>query len=278
MQIFKTKKTLSKKLNEIRNNKKIGFVPTMGSLHEGHISLIKESLKTCDITICSIFINPTQFNNTNDFQNYPKSLNEDLIKLKKNNCDIAYTPDVDDLYAENETSKEYNFGNITKVMEGKYRPGHFNGVATVVEKFFHIIKPKKAFFGEKDLQQLQIIKKLVNQKKINIDIIGMPTIRQKNGLAKSSRNKLLSAEEKKEAAAIYQSLLYSKNNINIGIPALKKYITKEINSKKNIKIEYVEFVELKNMNKIKKFNNKITCAICVAAYINKIRLIDNIIL
>jgi len=278
MQIFKTKRLLSKELDKIGNHKQVGFIPTMGCLHEGHISLIKESLKICDVTICSIFINPTQFNNTNDFQNYPTSLKEDLIKLEEINCDIVYAPDTNDLYGQNETGKEYMFGDVTKIMEGKYRPGHFNGVATIVEKLFHIINPQKSFFGEKDLQQLQIIKKLVNQKKLNIDVIGMPTIREKNGLAKSSRNQLLSEKEKKEAAVIYRSLLYCKKNMHLGIPTLKKHITKKLNSNKNINLEYIEFVEPEYMKKIKRFDNNKSNAICIAAYINNIRLIDNIIL
>ena len=278
MQIFKTKRLLSKELDKIRGHKKIGIIPTMGCLHKGHISLIKESLKICDVTICTIFINPTQFNNINDFQNYPTSLKEDLIKLEEINCDIIYAPDTNDLYSQNETVKEYMFGDITKIMEGKYRPGHFNGVATIVEKLFHIINPQKAFFGEKDLQQLQIIKKLVNQKNLNIDVIGMPTIRENNGLAKSSRNQLLSEKEKKEASLIYKSLLYCKENMHLGIHTLKKHITKQINSNKYINLEYIEFVETKDMKRIERFDNNKSNAICIAAYVNEIRLIDNIIL
>jgi pantoate--beta-alanine ligase len=278
MQIFKTKRLLSKELDKIRGHKKIGVIPTMGCLHKGHISLIKESLKICDVTICSIFINPTQFNNITDFQNYPTSLKEDLIKLEEINCDIIYAPDTNDLYDQNETVKEYMFGDITKIMEGKYRPGHFNGVATIVEKLFHIINPQKAFFGEKDLQQLQIIKKLVNQKKLNIDVIGMPTIREKNGLAKSSRNQLLSEKEKKEATLIYRSLLYCKENMHLGIHKLKKHVKKQINSNKYINLEYIEFVETKDMKRIEKFDYNKSNAICIAAYVNEIRLIDNIIL
>ena len=278
MQIFKTKRLLSKELDKIRGHKKIGVIPTMGCLHKGHISLIKESLKICDVTICTIFINPTQFNNITDFQNYPTSLKEDLIKLEEINCDIIYAPDTNDLYDQNETVKEYMFGDITKIMEGKYRPGHFNGVATIVEKLFHIINPQKAFFGEKDLQQLQIIKKLVNQKKLNIDVIGMPTIREKNGLAKSSRNQLLSEKEKKEATLIYRSLLYCKENMHLGIHKLKKHVKKQINSNKYINLEYIEFVETKDMKRIEKFDYNKSNAICIAAYVNEIRLIDNIIL
>jgi pantoate--beta-alanine ligase len=278
MQIFKTKRLLSKELDKIRGHKKIGVIPTMGCLHKGHISLIKESLKICDVTICTIFINPTQFNNITDFQNYPTSLKEDLIKLEEINCDIIYAPDTNDLYDQNETVKEYMFGDITKIMEGKYRPGHFNGVATIVEKLFHIINPQKAFFGEKDLQQLQIVKKLVNQKKLNIDVIGLPTIREKNGLAKSSRNQLLSEKEKKEATLIYRSLLYCKENMHLGIHKLKKNVTKQINSNKHINLEYIEFVETKDMKRIEKFDDNKSNAICIAAYVNEIRLIDNIIL
>ena len=175
---FFDKKSLTKYLTTIRKNKSIGFVPTMGALHEGHIALIKNSKQESDITVCSIFINPTQFNNNTDFINYPKNTDKDLSLLKKNNCDIVYIPKVEDLYIKSEEPKTYDFNGLETVMEGKHRPGHFNGVATIVEKLFNIIKPEKAFFGEKDLQQLQIVKKLVKKIKGNTIIKSIPTVRE----------------------------------------------------------------------------------------------------
>ena len=256
----------------------IGFVPTMGALHEGHIALIKNSKQESDITVCSIFINPTQFNNNNDFINYPKNTDKDLSLLKKNNCDIVYIPKVEDLYTKSEEPKTYNFNGLEIVMEGKHRPGHFNGVATIVEKLFNIIKPEKAFFGEKDLQQLQIVKELVKKMKANTIIKSIPTVRELSGLAKSSRNALLTQAQKEEASVIYKTLLYCKQNKQIPLKELKKYAADKIIGNKSVKLEYIEFVNLETMRPIKSWKKVNKNAICIAAYINKVRLIDNIIL
>lgn len=278
MQRFTNKTELIDYLSKIAKKKTIGFVPTMGALHQGHLSLIKESNNRCDLTICSIFINPTQFNNPEDLARYPNTLEEDLLLLKKTNCDIVYSPKVSDLYINGEGAKKFNFGDITTLMEGEYRPGHFNGVATIVEKFFRIIKPTKAFFGQKDLQQLQVVKALAKQMKTYIEIIGIPTVREKNGLAKSSRNKLLSSTEKENASIIYNCLLYCKNNKKKGIKTLKKYVHKIFNSNTNIALEYIEFVNLETMEVIQDWEEENKNAICIAAYISGVRLIDNIIL
>lgn len=275
---FFDKKSLTKHLTNIRKNKSIGFVPTMGALHEGHIALIKNSKQESDITVCSIFINPTQFNNNNDFINYPKNTDKDLSLLKKNNCDIVYIPKVEDLYTKSEDSKTYNFNGLETVMEGKHRPGHFNGVATIVEKLFNIIKPEKAFFGEKDLQQLQIVKELVKKMKANTIIKSIPTVRELSGLAKSSRNELLTQAQKEEASVIYKTLLYCKQNKQIPIKELKKHAIDKIIGNKSVKLEYIEFVNLETMQPIKSWKGVNKNAICIAAYINKVRLIDNIIL
>ena len=278
MQIFTTKNKLVHYLKKLEKKQIIGFAPTMGALHEGHTSLIKESNKECDVTICSIFINPTQFNSPKDLANYPNTLNKDLALLKKVNCDIVYAPKVSDLYKKNEVAKNYSFGNMANLMEGIHRPGHFNGMATIVEKFFKIIKPSKAFFGEKDIQQLQIVKALVKQMQTSIEIINVPTIREKNGLAKSSRNKLLSISDKKHASFIYSCLLYCRSNKTKGIRTLKKDISSLINSNKNIKLEYFEFVDLETMQRIEDWGKENKNAICIAAYVAGVRLIDNIIL
>ena len=278
MQIFKEKKKLINHLSRLPKNTSIGFAPTMGALHKGHMSLIQKSNHLCDITICSIFINPTQFNNQEDFINYPKDLDSDIFKLKKNGCDIAYIPEVNDLYEKNEKLKEFHFGKIGRIMEGKYRSGHFNGVANIVDKLFNIIKPQKAFFGQKDLQQLQIIKTLVCQTKKNIEITPVNTVREKNGLAKSSRNKLLNNQNKKTASIIYQCLKYCKENKQKGIKILKENVLKKMENEPNIKVEYLEFVSINSLEKIKKWENENESAICIAAYVANVRLIDNIIL
>jgi len=192
MIIFKEKKKLADYIASKINSHTIGLTATMGALHEGHISLIKESKKKCDISICSIFINPKQFNNLNDFIKYPKTTESDLKLLEESKCDIVYMPKSEDLYEKNEKTIKYEFNNLEKYLEGKYRPNHFNGVAMIIEKLFKLIRPTHAFFGEKDLQQLLIIKQLVKKNRMDIRIIGCPTIRDNKGLAMSSRNTLLS--------------------------------------------------------------------------------------
>ena len=278
MQYFTTKTELAAYLSKITKEKTIGFVPTMGALHQGHLSLIEESNKKCEITICSIFVNPTQFNNAIDLANYPNTINADLEKLEDLACDIVYAPTIEDLYKKGEKVKEFDFGSLAASMEGEFRPGHFIGMATIVEKFFNIIQPTIAFFGQKDLQQLQIVKDLVKQMKLAIKIEGTPTIREENGLAKSSRNKLLSESAKKEAALIYSCLYYCKNNKKKGITELKHYIQNQFEQHKNLKLEYAEIVALNTMQPIEGWQRENENAICIAAYHSGVRLIDNIIL
>ncbi len=278
MQIFKQKKYLQKHLRTITKGKSIGFVATMGSLHSGHLSLINSSKSICCITVCSIFINPTQFNNFNDYKNYPKDYNNDISLLKNIACDILYIPQVIDIYEEKIESRKYNLGKVAENLEGKYRPGHFDGVATVVEKLFDIVNPNIAFFGEKDLQQLQVVKKLVSITNRKLDIVGVKTTREPNGLAKSSRNKLLSKEHIKEASIIFKCLEYCKFNMHLSIKKLKLYIKNQFLLNQNVQLEYIEFVELNTFDKIKEWGGEKTNAVCIAAYINNVRLIDNIIL
>ena len=264
-------------LNEaLYSHSNLGFVPTMGSLHEGHISLIKKSMKECKKTLVSIFVNPTQFNNKKDFANYPKTLSQDIKLLKKSLCDILYCPDVDDVY-ERIITNTYNFNGLTQFMEGVFRPGHFNGMATVVEKLLNIIKPDVAFFGQKDLQQLQIVKKLVAQMNCKTKIVGVNTYREKNGLAKSSRNKLLTTEQKRLASNIFKSLVYCKENKHLSIKNLKNFVQTNL-EKHKIELEYVEFVEIQSMTPVGSLSKGKKIAICIAAYLDDVRLIDNIIL
>ena len=278
MQDFTTKTELVAYLSKITKEKTIGFIPTMGALHQGHLSLIEESNKKCDISACSIFVNPTQFNNAKDLANYPNPLQADLEQLEQLGCDIVYAPTTTDVYQKGEKSKTFDFGSLAISMEGKFRPGHFNGMATVVEKFFNIINPTIAFFGQKDLQQLQIVKALVQQMKSTIKIEGVPTIREKNGLAKSSRNELLSKSGEKEATLIYKCLSYCKNNKEKGITELKSHIQHQFEKQENLKLEYAEFVPLNTMQPVKEWQGKNKTAICIAAYVSGVRLIDNIIL
>lgn len=278
MQIFKEKKYLQKHLRTITKGKSIGFVATMGSLHSGHLSLISSSQSMCCVTVCSIFINPTQFNDFNDYRNYPKDYNNDISLLKNMACDILYIPKVKDIYEKKIESRKYDLGKVAENLEGKYRPGHFDGVATVVDKLFDIVNPNIAFFGEKDLQQLQVVKKLVSITNRKIDIVGVKTTRESNGLAKSSRNKLLSKEHIKEASIIFECLEYCKFNMHLNIKKLKLYIENQFLQNQKIQLEYIEFVELNTFNQIKEWGDEKTNAVCIAAYINNVRLIDNIIL
>ena len=278
MLLFKKKIALQKYLRKISKKDSIGFVPTMGAIHEGHLHLIKCSKKTTSITVCSIFVNPTQFNNQKDFNSYPKTLDLDIHKLKGVNCDILYAPDVSDLYLKNEKVKNYDFKTLAQKMEGKYRPGHFNGVATVVEKLLKIVDPDKTFFGQKDLQQTIIVRRLVKDLNIRTEVVMKETIREKNMLAKSSRNKHLTNEEKEKASIIYKILKYCKKNKVLGIKKLKEISIKKIEEVPSIKLEYIEFVETNTMLPINKWKKENTNAVCVAAWIRSIRLIDNIIL
>lgn len=278
MKIFKTKLKLLQFISVFKNERSIGFVPTMGALHRGHMQLIKKSKEECDITICSIFINPTQFNNTDDYNNYPKTLNQDIKKLIAAGCDAVYAPKIDDIYADGEKAKRFDFGALGSNMEGKFRPGHFNGMATIVEKLFNIINPTKAYFGQKDLQQLQIVKSLVKQINSKIEVIGVQTVREDNGLAISSRNKHLSQSDKNNASLIYKCLLHCFANKQKGIDNLKSYVKDQFKKQNKLKLEYIEVTRLNNLMPIKKWGGENENAICIAAYINSIRLIDNIIL
>lgn len=278
MKVFTKKKLLIEFLSNQKKDIKIGFVPTMGALHEGHTSLILTSKKKCDITICSIFVNPTQFNDKSDYKNYPIDIKSDLKKLNEIECDIVYTPKSSDLYSKNEIAKKYNFNGLEKKLEGEYRPGHFNGVATIVEKLFNIIQPNYAFFGEKDLQQLFIIKKLVEIKKIKTKIIGCPTIREKSGLAKSSRNQLLSKADLKKSSNINEQLLYTKENYKRKSFKEIKDSVKHNLKNLNFEIDYFEFIDMKNLEIHKRKLKGVQYAVCIAVVVSKIRLIDNIIL
>ena len=216
MLIFETQLALIEHLNVNSDSKTtIGFVPTMGALHQGHLSLVEKSLLNNDLTIVSIFVNPTQFNNPEDLKKYPRNLESDIDKLQTVGEDIiVYAPTVDDIYEGNTVSKSFNFDGLENQMEGKFRPGHFEGVGTIVKRLFEIVKPTHAYFGEKDFQQLQIIKKLVEKENFPITIVGCPILREVNGLAMSSRNERLSPNERNAAAIIYHTLLEVKHKFS----------------------------------------------------------------
>lgn len=278
MKVLNTKNELISLLNTYKSKgKKIGFVPTMGALHEGHLSLVKESKNYSDITVVSIFVNPTQFNDPEDLKRYPRTLNEDIELLKTVDCDVVFAPSVEEIYPEPDTRK-FDFGYLESVMEGAKRPGHFNGVGQVVSRLFDIVKPQKAFFGMKDFQQIAIIKTMVKQLQYDIEIIPCPIIREENGLAKSSRNTLLDENHKKSAPHIYATLKAAKDLTHqMKVSELKKWITDEINQDPYLETEYVEIVDDTTLKIIEDWSQQGRKVACVAVYAGKIRLIDNIV-
>lgn len=278
MKIFKLKSDLQSYLESIREEKILSFVPTMGALHLGHMSLIEAAKHKSDIVICSIFVNPTQFNNPADLLKYPRNNEVDIKILEDLDCDILYLPEVIDLYNNNEKAKAFNFNGLDKFMEGSGRSGHFDGVATIIEKLFRIVKPNIAFFGLKDLQQLQIIKHVTMQLCLPIEIIGVETKREESGLAMSSRNSLLSEQEKGKSMLISETLNFIKDNSTIlSIDELMKQSIKKFKNQNVLDLEYLEIVSLNTLQPISKLGNKNTNAACIAASISSVRLIDNII-
>lgn len=257
--------------------KQVGFVPTMGALHAGHESLILASKKQNDLTICSIYVNPTQFNNPEDLKKYPRTLPEDIEKLEKIACDIIFIPSNEEIYPKN-PSLTFNFGNLESVMEGKFRQGHFNGVATVVSKLFHIIKPNRTYFGQKDLQQTQIISLLIKDLSFGIELICCPTLREKDGLAMSSRNLRLNPQHRNIAPRIYQAMLlaqelvFSQKDINFAKKQAIDFLSQEI----NFVLDYFEIVDCQTLGEINEQTEEI--AICVAAFLGGVRLIDNLLI
>jgi len=276
MYVFKTSKEILGFLN--KTNKSIGLVPTMGSLHLGHKSLIKKALIENEIVIVSIFVNPTQFDNKDDLINYPRNIKSDVEKIKKLDSKIIiYSPLIKDLYVDNISVKDFNFGFIGNELEGHFRKNHFNSVATIVEKLFNLFKPNRAYFGEKDYQQILIIKTLILKSNLNVELTSCPTVRDHDGLALSSRNNLLSAKERKIAPIIYKTLLNVKNKIkNEQIESVIFKIENEFESTPSLKLEYLEIREALSLKPVKKINKEKKYRAFISARIGKIRLIDNI--
>ena len=261
------------------NKRSLGFVPTMGALHEGHASLIKKSLSQNALSICSIFVNPAQFNNKTDFKNYPKSLDKDLKLLKKIGCDIVFTPLKETIYPNGFPSSVFDFGVLDKVMEGAKRPGHFNGVAMVVSRLFEIIKPQRAYFGEKDFQQLAIIKSLTAQKFKDIEIIPCSTLREKDGLAMSSRNLLLNKRYRAAAPRIYERLLAAQKRAkNSSVSELKSWVINSFKRDEDLVLEYFEITDAKSLKKSTCWSDFPKHIACLAVFAGTTRLIDNILL
>jgi len=276
MKVLKSKKTLIDYIERQREmGKKIGFAPTMGALHQGHLSLYKAAKKENDEVISSIFVNPTQFNNPDDFQKYPKTLEKDLELLEKAGVDAVYVPNVEEMYPDGLNSKKYDFDGLENEMEGKYRPGHFDGVGTIVEELFRQVQPHNAYFGEKDYQQLAIIKKMVEKTKLPVKIHEVPTLREEDGLAMSSRNVRLTETQRKEATIIYETLVKVKEWFKVLSVEEIKLRVLEIFRNSNFELEYFVIADEKTLKEANAIDENKEYRAFIVAYADTVRLIDN---
>jgi pantoate--beta-alanine ligase len=279
MHIFSKKVDLNKYLKDNNLDKSsVGFVPTMGALHAGHLSLLEKSTQNNVTTVISIFVNPTQFNNAEDLEKYPRTLENDVEKIKTISDKIlVYAPTVDDIYEGKTKSEHYNFDGLENQMEGKFRPGHFDGVGTVVKRLFEIVKPTNAYFGEKDFQQLQVVKKLVEKEKIPLKIIGCQVFREPNGLAMSSRNERLSVEEKEKAAIIFKTLHNAKTLFGTkSAKQVSDFVSKTFQNHPIFELEYFEIADEATLLPCVRKNKNKKYRAFIAVFVNKIRLIDTI--
>lgn len=277
MKVIRTISELQQELSAQRAAaKSLGFVPTMGALHQGHASLVKRSVAENDVTIVSVFVNPTQFNDKNDLKNYPRDLQADCVLLEAIGADVVFAPEVEEMYPEPDT-RVFSFAPLDTVMEGGCRPGHFNGVAQIVSKLFYAVAPDKAYFGEKDFQQLAIIREMVRQLDIKVEIIGCPIVREADGLALSSRNMLLSAEERERALTISRTLFASIDYAaSHTLAQTKSFVEEAINATDGLQLEYFQIVDGNTLQEVTEWGDSDYLVGCIALFCGKIRLIDNI--
>ncbi|MCK8524214.1 pantoate--beta-alanine ligase [Aquimarina sp. D1M17] len=263
-----------------KQGKTIGFVPTMGALHQGHLALVERAIQENDVAVVSIFVNPTQFNNSEDLVNYPRTLEADVELLSKLSEDIiVFAPSPVEVYGDHMNSISYDFGGIENEMEGKYRPGHFDGVGTVLKHFFTIVSPTRAYFGEKDFQQLQIVKKLVEIEKMTVEIIGCPIFREASGLALSSRNKRLNKDQLQASPLIYKVLKRVHKDFGIkNVIELNEWVSQQFENNKELELEYFEIAKVSDLRSITQKQNDTKYRAFIAVFAGKIRLIDNIAL
>ena len=280
MKVINKTSDLQAIIEQFKNDgKSIGLVPTMGALHKGHLSLVKNSISNNDITVVSIFVNPTQFNNPNDLASYPRTVDKDLELLQTIGCDIVFAPEADDIYSKSETDSrfEFDFEGLDKVMEGKFRPGHFNGVVQIVSRLFYIVHPDRAYFGEKDFQQLAIIRLMTRRYNLPIEIVPCPIVREDSGLALSSRNSLLKDNEKQVASHIYAVLNESRQFVpQTEVEELKQCVIAAIEQKPELKVEYFDIVDGHTLKSIGKWDECDYVVGCITVFCGNVRLIDNI--
>ncbi|MFV0269634.1 MAG: pantoate--beta-alanine ligase [Draconibacterium sp.] len=277
MKLVRTVEDLQKELKKAGHEQSPGFVPTMGALHLGHLSLVKQAVAENKVVVVSIFVNPTQFNDPKDLERYPRTLEADLTLLEPTGCSIVFAPAVNEIYPEKDTRK-FNFGDLEKVMEGRFRPGHFNGVAQVVSRLFELVRPAKAYFGLKDFQQLAIIKNMVKQLQLPVEIVPCAIVREPGGLAMSSRNELLTSEQRENAVAISKTLFKAKElRGQKNVRELAEWVISEVNNNPFLEVEYFEIVDDEQVQPVKSWDDNSIKVGCIAVYCGKIRLIDNIV-
>jgi len=278
MKLCATKEELGAYISDIRNQGlSIGFVPTMGALHNGHLSLIKKARQENDRVVCSIFVNPLQFNNPDDLKKYPRTLAEDLAILEPAGCDVVFSPTAEEMYPD-EVSEKYTFNHLDKVMEGKFRPGHFDGVAVVVNRLFQMVMPHRAYFGLKDFQQIAIVKSMMRQTNSPVELIPCPIIREADGLAMSSRNVRLSAEGRKLAPFIFETLQWGKQQIRSASPVeVTRMVLDRFKLHPEFEPEYFEIVDTETLMPVETFELSNPPVACIAVWLDQVRLIDNLV-
>ena len=277
MIVYRTRTDLTGHLALLQNEgKTIGLVPTMGALHQGHMSLVEKAKAENDIVVVTIFVNPAQFNDLSDLDHYPSTLDQDLELIRQLEADLVFVPSVKEMYPEEDT-QTFDLGSLDKVMEGKQRKGHFNGVAQIVSKLFLLIRPQRAYFGQKDFQQLVIIRRLVEILELNLTIVPCPIIREKDGLAMSSRNTRLSKEERKLAPFIYETLVQAREKMEDMTPSqVKEWVTLQFKKQSELNLEYFDIVEDKALMPIYEWDEKLNKVACLAVQLGGMRLIDNL--
>ncbi|GAB3709667.1 pantoate--beta-alanine ligase [Spirosoma flavus] len=265
-------------LNTLRAEQTIGFVPTMGALHEGHLALVEAARRENDVVVSSIFVNPVQFNNPDDLARYPRTLEEDCQKLETAGCDVVFAPSVEEMYPQKPLLR-IHFGELETVLEGAFRPGHFNGVGIVVSKLFNIVQPDRAYFGQKDLQQVAVIRRLVQDLSFPVELIRCPTLREEDGLAMSSRNRNLTPDERQQAPVLFQSLTMARDLLLEGqdVVQVKSAVTNFFASRPEFRLEYVDVVNADTLQSAEEVLAPGQTAICLAAHLGKVRLIDNLV-
>lgn len=278
MKVFTTQKELKRYLNTLSPSaNQIGLVPTMGALHIGHLSLIEESKKHNHFTVASIFVNPTQFDKKEDLEKYPRTLDRDLDLLKEKGCDAVFTPSIEDIYPHDVSSQKFDFDGLENEMEGKFRSGHFDGVGTIVKALFEIVQPSRAYFGEKDFQQLQVIRKMVEKYHLPVMVIGCPIFREPHGLAMSSRNERLTSEQRKEASIIFHVLNAVKEKLPmVALNEINQWVHQQFKDHPLFKLEYFTIADENTLQTASQIRSEKSYRAFIAVYANSIRLIDNL--